>query len=309
MSSRWIAYLYLLLAMLGAGSTVVVSKLVSASLPPFTATAIRFGMALPLFLLLMGWRRAEWPRLCRHDWIMLILQAGAGSVGYTVLLLAGVRLSTAASASVMMGMLPAVSSLLAWLLFRESMQWRQGLALLLCSVGAVMVSLRNGAALSFGSAGELAGNGLILLAVACEALFILLNRRLRQPLPPLALSCYLCALGLLLALPAAALEWQSNWQLSAAALLGLAYYAAVPTVLGFVLWYAGAARVAASEAALFTAVLPVSALVFAAALLQEEIRRAQLAGMACVLAALLLQFLPAMRRSVPPAATGAGQAE
>ena len=304
MSARHIAYLYLLLAMLGAGSTVVVSKLVSASLPPFTATAIRFGMALPLFLLLMCWRRGDWPRPCRHDWLILTLQAGAGSVGYTVLLLAGVHWSSAASASVMMGTLPAVSSLLALLLFREGMQWRQGLALLLCSAGAVMVSLRTGAGLSFGSAGELAGNGLILLAVACEALFILLNRRLRQPLPPLVLSTYLCGLGLLLAAPAAVLEWQGHWHVPTAALLGLAYYAVVPTVLGFVLWYAGAARVAAGEAALFSAVLPVSALLFAAGLLQEEIRRSQLLGMACVLAALLLQLLPTLRQSKSFGAAG-----
>ncbi|WP_205677487.1 EamA family transporter [Aquitalea denitrificans] len=94
-----------------------------------------------------------------------------------------------------------------------------------------------------------------------------------------------------------------------AALLGLVYYAVVPTVVGFVLWYAGAARVAAGEAALFTAVLPVSALLFAAGVLQEDIRRSQLLGMACVLSALLLQVLPAVRRSVRPTAAGAGQAE
>lgn len=307
MSARHIAYLYLLLAMLGAGSTVVVSKLVSASLPPFTATAIRFGMALPLFLLLMCWRRGDWPRPCRHDWFILTLQAGAGSVGYTVLLLAGVHLSSAASASVMMGMLPAVSSLLALLLFREGMHWRQGLALLLCSAGAVMVSLGKGTGLSFGSAGELAGNGLILLAVACEALFILFNRRLHQPLPPLVLSTYLCGLGLLLAVPAAVLEWQGHWHVPTTALFGLAYYAVVPTVVGFVLWYAGAARVTAGEAALFSAVLPVSALLFAAGLLQEEIRRSQLLGMACVLAALLLQVLPTLRPSKSPDAAGVAE--
>ncbi|WP_287881419.1 DMT family transporter [Aquitalea sp.] len=309
MSARHIPYLYLLLAMLAAGSTVVVSKLVSASLPPFTATAIRFGMALPLFLLLLYWCGGSWSRPCRHDWLLLVLQAGAGSVGYTVLLMAGARLTSAANASVMMGTLPMVSSVLALLLFRESMHWRQVLALLLCTAGALAVSLRADAALSFSSTDELVGNGLILLAVACEALFILLNRRLRQPLPPLVLSCYLCALGLLLALPPAVLEWQGHWHVSVAALLGLAYYAVVPTVVGFVLWYAGAARVAAGEAALFTAVLPVSALLFAAGVLQEDIRRSQLLGMVCVLSALLLQVLPAVRRSVRPTAAGAGQAE
>ncbi|MFS2021583.1 EamA/RhaT family transporter, partial [Massilia sp. CT11-108] len=35
------------------GSTVVASKIAAAGLPPFTATALRFALALPCFLVLL----------------------------------------------------------------------------------------------------------------------------------------------------------------------------------------------------------------------------------------------------------------
>jgi drug/metabolite transporter (DMT)-like permease len=78
------------------------------------------------------------------------------------------------------------------------------------------------------------------------------------------------------------------WSLPAdpAALLGVVYYALVPTVAGYLLWYAGAARVTAGIASLYTAVLPVSALILAAVVLREAIGMGQLAGVACVLGAI-----------------------
>ncbi|TMH06609.1 MAG: EamA/RhaT family transporter, partial [Betaproteobacteria bacterium] len=49
MTSRSYAYIYLTLAMLTVGSTVVASRFIAAGLPPFTATALRFAIALPIF--------------------------------------------------------------------------------------------------------------------------------------------------------------------------------------------------------------------------------------------------------------------
>ncbi|HYE51633.1 MAG TPA: EamA family transporter, partial [Azospirillaceae bacterium] len=73
-------YLYLTLAMAIVGSTVVASKLIAAGLPPFTATALRFAVAFPLFLALMKLTGAAWPRPDRRDRVLLLVQAGAGSV-------------------------------------------------------------------------------------------------------------------------------------------------------------------------------------------------------------------------------------
>jgi len=89
MTRKQQGYIYLTLAMTTVGSTVIASKLISAGLPPFTATALRFAVAFPCFMLLMRLTGARLPRLSRHDWIILVIQAAAGSVGYTTLLISG----------------------------------------------------------------------------------------------------------------------------------------------------------------------------------------------------------------------------
>ena len=70
-------------------------------------------------------------------------------------------------------------------------------------------------------------------------------------------------------------------------MLSVVYYALVPTIAGFMLWYAGAERVSGAEASLFTAIAPVSAVIFAFLLLGEPVGLHQIAGIGCVLAAVL----------------------
>ncbi|MGE8658069.1 MAG: DMT family transporter [Achromobacter sp.] len=278
-------YACLAAAMALVGSTVVASKIIAAGLPPFTATALRFALALPCFALL-GWLTGtRLPRLGWRDWLLLTAQAGAGSVGYTTLLIAGLARTTAVDGAVILGTLPLVSAAIAIALLGE----RPGKATLLAiATAAAGVWLMTRGPATPG-AGSWIGNALVLGAVVCEGLFILLQKRLRAPLPPLALSTVMCALGLAVCLPASLMEAPWTLALSAEALLAVAYYALVPTVAGFVLWYAGAQRVAGSEAALFTAVAPLTAVLLAAGVLHESLSAAQLAGMACVLGAVFIQ--------------------
>ncbi|MEJ6005824.1 DMT family transporter [Paucibacter sp. AS339] len=296
MNEQTRASIYCALAMIFVGSTVVASKLIAAGLPPFTATALRFAIALPVFLLLLRWQGVRLPRLGELSWrdrVLLLCQAAAGSVGYTVLMIAGLRLSLAGDAGVIAGSLPAIAALFAVLVLGERLDRRLVLAIALACLGLMAVNwpAEPGTALATDRG---LGNLLILGAIVCEALFILLNKKLQQPQAALVLSTLMCAGGFLIALPLACLEWPSI-DLSSAhllpALLGVAYYALVPTVLGFVLWYAGSARLSSARAGLFTALLPVSALLFASGVLGEDISGRQLLGMLCVLGAMGLMAL------------------
>ncbi|WP_449405941.1 hypothetical protein [Massilia phosphatilytica] len=56
------------------------------------------------------------------------------------------------------------------------------------------------------AAGSLSGNALVFGAVLCEACFILLNKRLRVAVPPLALSTLMSSIGLAASLPFALAE-------------------------------------------------------------------------------------------------------
>ncbi|AOI74689.1 DMT family transporter [Burkholderia ubonensis] len=295
MKTRLIGYLYLAAAMTGVGSTVIASRLAAGGLPPFTATALRFLIATPLLFALMRAQRLRWPRLSRRDAGLLVVQAAAGGVGYTVLLICGTRLSSPLDAGVMLGTLPAMSTLIAAVLLRERQTPRDWAAAALATAGVLLVTFTPGHAAP--SMRALAGDALVLAAVACEAVFILLNRRLAVPLAPLTLSTAMSGLGFALALVPAAFEWHAataGWTSGAiAAVVSVVYYALVPTVLGYLCWYAGSARTSGTEAALFTAFAPVSAVLFAVTLFGETLNAARLAGIALVVAGVLVG---AMRR-------------
>ncbi|SEI69295.1 DMT family transporter [Paraburkholderia diazotrophica] len=291
MHARYVGYFFCALAMIGVGSTVVVSKAIAGGLPPFSATALRFAIAFPIFVAMMRVRRLSWPKLDTHDRWLAIAQAGAGSVGYTVCLIGGMRLASAADAGVIAGTLPAVSAAVAALALGERPSPALLGAIVLATGGVLACTVRLDDLTAPHGAHSLAGNALVFAAVVCEALFILLNRKLRTPVAALPLSALMSGIGFVVAIVPACFE--APWRLPldaslTAALAGVVYYALVPTVLGFVLWYAGAARVSGAEAGLVTALVPVSTLALAAGVLHEPISRAQLMGVACVLMAMLL---------------------
>ncbi|MCA3830309.1 MAG: DMT family transporter, partial [Burkholderia sp.] len=197
----------------------------------------------------------------------------------------------------MLGTLPAMSTLIAAVVLRERQTPRDWVAAALATAGVLFVTFAPGHAMP--SLQTLAGDALVLAAVACEAVFILLNRRLAAPFPPLALSTAMSGLGFVLALVPAAFEWRAvanGWTIGAVS--AITYYALVPTVLGYLCWYAGSARTSGTEAALFTAVAPVSAVLFAIALFGETLTGTRIAGIALVVAGMLVG---ATRRREPPA--------
>jgi drug/metabolite transporter (DMT)-like permease len=296
MNSRYVGYLFCALAMIGVGSTVVISKSIAAGLPPFSATALRFAIAFPVFVLVMRVRGVRWPRPERRDVLLLVAQAGAGSVGYTVFLISGMKLASAADAGVIAGTLPAVSALVAMLALGERPAPSLIGAIVLASLGVLVCTVHIEDLAAPRAASSLAGNALVFAAIICEALFILLNRKLRTPVAALPLSALMSGLGFAVAIVPASFEQAWRLPFDALALAGVVYYALVPTVGGFVLWYAGAARITGAEAGLMTALVPVSAVAMAALLLHEPVSSAQLAGVMCVLGAVLLATVGHMRR-------------
>lgn len=279
-------YCYLASAMIMVGSTVVASKLIAGGLPPFTATALRFAIAFPLFVALMRLTAASWPSPTRRDWLILFVQAVAGSVGYTTLLISGMRMTSAADAGVIIGTLPVVSAAISIIVLGERPSRTTLAAIALAALGVLSIVFR--ADTDTGGASSPAGTALIFGAVICEGLFILLNKRLRVQISPLVQSAMMSGLGFAAALLPAAMELPGMPPITALSMGAVVYYALVPTIGGFLLWYAGTARTSGAEASLFTAFAPVSALLFAVVILDEEVGWQQVAGIACVLAAVFM---------------------
>jgi len=282
MTDKIKGYLYLIAAMATVGSTVIASKIIAAGVPPFTATALRFAMALPIFIAIMLCSGKRLPKLSRRDFLLVVLQAVAGSVGYTALLISGLSLTSAANAGILIGTLPVVSGAIAVLLLGERPGAGIYLAIAIAASGVLAIVLQPGEGQS-----SVIGDILIFGAVLCEGFFILVNKRLHTPVEPLALSTMVTGLGLAACVIPAAFEPHLYSMQVQPALWAIAYYAFVPTVAGFLFWYAGARRVTGAEASVFTAVAPVSAVFMAASVLGETISLNHVLGTACVLTAVL----------------------
>jgi drug/metabolite transporter (DMT)-like permease len=106
-------------------------------------------------------------------------------------------------------------------------------------------------------------------------------------------------IGFVTAVIPAAFEGPFSQGFSSGAVMAVVYYALIPTVGGFILWYAGAERASGVEASLFTALAPVSAVALAFLLLGEPVGLNQLIGMACVLSAVFGLAFAGRRRSAP----------
>jgi drug/metabolite transporter (DMT)-like permease len=281
MKGKFQGYVYLALAMLTVGSTVVASKIIASGLPPFTATALRFALAFPVFLVLMRIAGLTWPRLSRNEWLILMVQAAAGSVGYTTLLISGLSLTSAADAGVIIGTLPIVAAAIAILVLGERPSRVLLAAIALAAAGVLSIVFRADAA----SKHSVLGNSLVFGAVLCEGLFILLNKRVQTSISPLTMCTLMTGMGLFAASIPAFFESAWTGSVTVNSLWAVAYYALIPTVAGFLLWYAGAQRVSGSEASIFTALAPVSAVLLAMSFLGEPVNSHQLTGIACVLVA------------------------
>lgn len=280
------AYASLTAAMLIAGSSVVAGKAVAVAFPVFVATGLRFLLAslvlAPLFLV----RHRAFPAAGRDDLAIILLQALANVFLLSFFFFHGLRLTSAAASGVITSTTPAMVGLLAFLLLRERPTRNQGAGIALAVLGLLVLNAAGDPGSAVRGPAPLLGNLLILGAVLGEAAFTVLGKVVVARVPPLAITTLASGFGFLLSLPAA-LHQARGFDFSAVApgaWAAMAYYGLCVTVLASFLWYKGIAAVPAATAAVFTGIMPVSALALSRALLDEPILGSHLAGAACVLA-------------------------
>jgi drug/metabolite transporter (DMT)-like permease len=133
------------------------------------------------------------------------------------------------------------------------------------------------------------GNALIFGCVVGEALFTISAKLVTSRISPLATAAYVNIFGLLSFLPFAGYQAMTfdfsspawpNWM--ALVFMGLGI-----SVLQFMIWFAGVSKVSGSVAAVFTGVMPVSAVLLSYAVGGERFMWPHLVGMVCVVGSII----------------------
>jgi drug/metabolite transporter (DMT)-like permease len=271
------------------GSSVVASKMIATSWPVYLASMIRFGMSLPI-LIVLNWKNLHrFKTLSGRDWLILFIQSLTGAFLFNVLLLYGLRLTSAVESGIITSTTPAIIMILSWLFLRECPTWNEGVGVALAFAGILVLNLI-GVEASGGpfSPASLLGNLLVLGAAIGEALFTFLGKITGDRIAPLEISLVLTVFAFLLSLPMGIVE-ALRFDFSGVPLIQyipLAYYAVFVTVIAYMLWFSAVPKVSASTSAVFTSLLPISAVLLSYLILGERFVWAHLIGGAFVLASI-----------------------
>ncbi len=254
------------------GANVAVAKLLAEALPIPLIACLRCALAC---LVLWPLARAMEGRVgipSRRVLGNLFLQAVFGTALYNAGLLAGLRLTTALEAGLVLASLPAVVALGAALWLRERLAPRQWAAAALAGSGMAAITLArlDGAGEGAGG-GSALGNLLVFAGVCGEAVYVLLAKRIAGQVPVVTASLWMQGFSTLVLLPFALPVAGAATALADPALAGLlAFHSLTASVLCLLLWYAGLRRVPAGVAGVFTGFLPAAAAVTAVAVLGES---------------------------------------
>ena len=291
-SSRLFSYLLLTASMTLVGTYVALSKPLVAVIPVFALAFLRFAIASVAMLPWTFRATGEAPLTRTEQWLFFLLSF-FGNFLFSICMLSGIALTTATAAGVTLATLPAVVALLSRWFLREPLTPRVWTAIALAVTGIVLLQLAKTtepAPVAGATLNTMLGNLLLFGAVVCEAIYVIISKRLSATRSPLRVSALINLLGLLLIAPLGVWQLASfdAGSLTANLWLLLVFYSLAASLFAVWMWVAGLKNVAASHAGVFTVALPVAATLVGIFFLGETFTWLQAAALVCAGAGILL---------------------
>jgi drug/metabolite transporter (DMT)-like permease len=271
----------------GVGATL--TRFAVAEIGPLAVAGLRFGFGAVLLVALLA-RRGElrrWPS--RRDWPMLLALGILGVTAFGALYTSGLQWTSSAEGTLIHGISPLVTILLAALLLGEPIR-RPRIVGGIVSFAGLAVLLAGGAA-SWGE-GEhrLLGDLLMLGAALSWTGYSIAVRMAASRFDLSDTTVYSVLVGAILLMPLSLAE-PSKMPLAAVSLptwLAIAYLAVVSSCFSYLWWNDGVRTIGAGRAAPFSYFVPIAAIVSAIPILGEWPGPVQLAGGALILAGLFV---------------------
>lgn len=298
LSARGVAAM-LLLALIW-GLSIPLTKLGLETVPPITLTALRFLVAVPVFLVLATGRLAI-------PWRAAPSMAALGVTGITLGNVAqsfGVEGTSASAGTIISATIPIFIVLFAAIRLKQAVAGRQWLGLVVAFAGIALVALGGEAKLEGTAETTLGGVAWMLVSAIAIAFYYIWSAELAERYGMLAVAAWNGVAGLIGILPLAGWELMHepvDVTIEAAAII--VYLGVLVTVAGLLLWLHLLQIVPARVAAGVQYLQPVFGILAAAAIFGDRLGLMFAAGVVLILAGLALAV--AEKRPSPPRAIAA----
>ncbi len=284
-----LVYVKLTLTAVFWGGTFVAGRIVARDVGPFSAALLRF-LTASICLVLITWRaEGRLPLPGQRLLLPLILLGLTGVLSYNVFFFLGLERIEAGRASLIIANNPVFIALFSALIFRETLRPLAVAGILLSMSGAVLVITR-GDLIAAVQGGVGWGELFIFCCVLSWVAYSLIGKTVLTSLTPLVTVTWASLLGMaFLSVPA----WMEGlgaevFEYAVISWVGILYLGVFGTVAGFVWYYAGIREIGPARASQFINLVPVSAVLLAALLLDETLTVSLLAGGLLVLSGITL---------------------
>jgi len=268
----FLPYLLLSLAVLAWAGNWVVGRAMRDDMGPVAMGFWRWALALALILPFSARElRRKWDVVRRNIW-WLTVSGAVGAVMFNAMIYVGLQYTATTNSVLFNSVVPVLIVIISGLVLGEKVSIRQVIGILISLIGVLTIVSRGNpstlAMLQFNR-----GDVWIMTAMLFWAVYTILLRWRPRELSAIAFLAAMLMFSLPLLLPFYAWELvqRGSFELSALSVTVLAYYATVPSVVAYLMWNYGVAKVGPNRAGLIVHLLPIFAAILAVLFLGERL--------------------------------------
>lgn len=290
--NRWLAYLLLTLTAFFWGSNAIVARGFNADIPAVTLAFWRWSLATAL-VLPFTWKYfvRDWRPMLRAWPVMLALSFLGITVFNTVLYYAA-HTTSAINIGLVQTTMPVMIIILCFTIYHEGITPAQGLGVMLALSGGIVTITRGDLDVLLNMS-FVPGDLWMLLAMVAYSLYSVLLRE-RPKIHPMSFLGCTFLVGTVVLLPVYLWERvivDAPVIISTKLIASVIYIGIFPSILAYLFWNYGVAKIGATRAGLFITLIPVFATALSLILLDDPFETFHAFGLAFILCGIVMANL------------------
>ncbi|WP_158582956.1 DMT family transporter [Lysinibacillus yapensis] len=269
------------------GINLALLKLLVLDIPPIVMQGTRIFVAgISLFLILLIMKKKiiykEMP------WKLVLLATLLGVIGHHSLLAAGLQQTTAIKSSLILGLAPLITAIIAVATRSTSLTKLRFFGFVIGFIGISVAVVEDASAISgFGL-----GDGLVLGSIIVQAFSFFVIRQITLTIPPLVLTAYLLTIGSFIMLLYSLVVMPESFAAFTTLqpiMWGIFLFSSIlATAVGHSLYNSMIKKIGTAETAIFTNLSTIFALIGAVVILGEPLHASQIFGCLLIIVGVLI---------------------
>ncbi len=289
MTKKLLPFLEALFAVIVWGASFIATKIAVGEISPIAVVWLRFAMGIPILLLAVVLREQfAFPK--GNEWWYFALLGFLGISFHQWLQSNGLKTAQATTTAWIVSTSPAFIAILGWMVLKEKLNLMQSSGIVLAMVGVLAVvskgDLSTIAVGGFGSYGDF----LILISAVNWAVFSILSRRGLKNHPSTRMTFWVMTIGWLITSVAflANKSYIDIPLLDTRGWIAMIFLGIFTTGFAYIAWFDALAQLPAAQTGAFLFVEPLTSMVVAAIILNEQVTLVSILGGAIILVGIWL---------------------